>query len=177
MHIYSYTFPDSFFWTIAKVCSLINGNHEIIEPTSRFGKVDYNSTLTFADKDSLINVLQKKHYGRTNKHPHLGLSYEEAVQPASGRANLFAPFAFNDNFMDLVNALEFFLERHSEEYPEATTYIYFDPFVNNQWIKRSGLDSTPFDWWANAFRETAEITGHTYDPKSLMRAWCRAALN
>jgi hypothetical protein len=117
---------DASFWTIARVSALINGNHEILKADCRFGQVDPASTLTFADKCPLIDVMLTKHFDSSNKHPLLDLSYKEAV---GERANLFISFAYADNFIDLVDALELYLETHSKEYPVDTTYFWFDTFA------------------------------------------------
>ena len=164
---------DASFWTIARVSALINGNHEILKADDcRFGKVDPDTTLTFADKCPLIDVLLTKHFDSNNKHPLLNLSYKEAV---GEQANLFISFAYADNFIDLVDALELYLETHSKDYPVDTTCFWFDLPLNNQWT----ASDQPFEFWAKTFQDTVEAIGHTLcflspweNPSILTRVWC-----
>jgi tetratricopeptide (TPR) repeat protein len=161
---------DASYWTIARISALINGNHEIIEPNCRYGYVDPYSTLTFAERCSFIDVLLSNHFDINNKHPLLNLSYKEAV---GEKASLFVSFAYLDNYIELVDALELHIE--TQNLPEISTYFWFDIFVNDQW---TAVDKD-FDWWANAFRETVTTIGHTLtflspwsNPSYLKRVWC-----
>jgi tetratricopeptide (TPR) repeat protein len=161
---------DAKYWTIARVSAMINGNHEILKPNCRFGVVDPVSTLTFADRCSLIDVLLTKHFDSTSKHPLLDVSYKEVV---GEKATLFVSFAYADNYIDLVDALELYVETH--QLSEASTFFWFDMFINDQWT----ASDKKFDWWANAFRETVTSIGHTLsflspwnDPSYIRRVWC-----
>jgi len=157
------------YWTIGKVSAFLNGNHEILSPNSRWGPMDPTKTLTFADKTSLIEMLRLRYYDK--QHPVLGVSYIETV---GVKANIFISFAYTSDFVELVEAVECYLEDHPNR-PRESTYFWFDLFVNNQW---SAL-SKSFEWWATTFREAVEEIGETMlilqpwnGPQMLLRAWC-----
>jgi hypothetical protein len=109
---------DAKYWTIARVSAMINGNHEILRPNCRFSIVNPMSTLTFADRCSLIDVLLTKHFDSTSKHPSLDMSYKEVV---GEKANLFVSFAYADNYIDLVDTLGLHVETH--KLSEASTFF------------------------------------------------------
>ena len=160
--------PDYNYWNMGRVSAELIGNHEILKPECRFGFVDKDATLTFAANSSLIEMLKKAH--REIPHPTLGVTYDQAV---GTQANIFVSFAYGDNFIDLVEGLELFLE--DEKRDPTTTYFWFDMFVNDQW---HALDHD-FDWWANTFSTAVESIGETViflspwdQPGMLKRAWC-----
>ena len=129
---------DPSYWTIARVSALINGNHEILKPNCRFGNVDPATTLTHDARCSLIDMLLTNHCDSTSKHPVLDVSYKEAV---GEKANLFVSFAYADSFIDLVDALELYMETHAKEHAVESTYFWFDLFVNDQWTARPSIRS------------------------------------
>jgi hypothetical protein len=67
------------------------------------------------------------------------------------KANRFISFAYADNFIELVDALEAYLEGQPELNPERT-YFWFDMLVNNQWTAAV----KGFEWWTTTF-STGEI--------------------
>jgi len=151
------------------------GDHEILKPDScRFRNdpgFDPPSTLTYDDRCSLIDLLQK-HYLDTNRHPVLGLTYKEVV---GAKANIFLSFAYMDNFADLVDAMELFLDTNASQYPKESTYFWFDMLVNSQW----GALDKDFVWWATTFKEAVVEIGKTVcflspwsNPTIFSRAWC-----
>jgi hypothetical protein len=146
--------PDVNYWSIGRVSAIINGNHEILKPNCRWERVDAPSTLTYAGKCSLIEVLRRSYFSsQDRKHPRLGLSYQDVV---GEKATIFLSFAYNDNYIDLVGSLErFFVERL--EYNQETTFFWFDLFINDQWAAAS----MGFDWWLNTFKKVIEEIGHT----------------
>ena len=99
---------------------------------------------------SLIEMLKTAHH----EIPHfkLGVTYRQVV---GTKANIFLSFAYGDNFIDLVEGLELFME--DEKRNPTTTYFWFDMFVNDQW---HALDHD-FDWWANTFSTAVESIGET----------------
>ena len=109
--------------------AIINGNHEILRPNCRFCNADPASTLTHDARCSLIDMLLTKHFDSTSMHPVLNLSYKEAV---GEKANLFISFAYADSFIDLVDALELYMDTHDKEYAVESTYFWFDLFMNDQ---------------------------------------------
>ena len=160
--------PDKTYWNTGRVSAEMIGNHEILKPDCRFGFVDKDATLTFAADSSLIEMLRTAHH--EIPHGKLGLTYRQAV---GTKANIFVSFAYDDNFIDLVEGLELFLE--DEKRDPTTTYFWFDMFVNDQW---HALDHD-FDWWANTFSTAVESIGETViflspwdQPGMLKRAWC-----
>ncbi len=54
---------------------------------------------------------------------------------------MFLSFAYGDNFIELVDALEVYFETYPE-LSQDTTYFWFDMFVNNQWEAAEH----DFDW-------------------------------
>ncbi len=98
---------DSSHWSNGRVAALIVGNDEILSPTCRWGKggIDPSTTLTYLNGEtcSLIDMLKRHHLDASKRHPELNISYEEAV---NGNANIFLSFAYDDNYMELVDALE-----------------------------------------------------------------------
>ena len=166
--------PDKNYWSIERVLALIVGNHEILKTGCRFGAdTDPETTLTFISKDwggpcSLIDMLQRKYFDSSHRHPVLNTSYEEAV---GVDANVFLSFAYSDNFFELVNSLE----QSSDTFNKDTTYYSFDMFVNNQWL----ADEKSSHWWLNTFRNTIKKIGRTLcflsswkNPTLVSRAWC-----
>ena len=97
--------PDKSYWNMGRVSAEMIGNHEILKPDCRFGFVDKDATLTFAADSSLIEMLRTAHH--EIPHGKLGLTYNQAV---GTKANIFVSFAYGDNFIDLVEGLELFLE-------------------------------------------------------------------
>jgi len=115
--------PDEVYWTMGRVSAEIVGNHEILNEGCRWGKVDVNKTLTNKLRSSLINTLLE--CNKTSLHDTLGLSYDGVV---GERATVFISFAYSDNFIELVDALESFLENGIDK-----VLFWFDMFVNDQW--------------------------------------------
>jgi tetratricopeptide (TPR) repeat protein len=159
------------FWSMGCISALVIGNHEIIRKECRWGLVDPLDTLTFWHQCSLIEVLRLRYRDESRIHPQLQLCYDECV---GERANLFISFAYADNFIDLVDALESFLHT-SSEFTVDTAFFWFDMFVNDQW---HALEKS-FDWWATTFREAVQDIGKTVcflspwnDPFMLTRVWC-----
>ena len=160
--------PDKTYWNMGRVSAELIGNHEILKPDCRFGFVDKDATLTYAADSSLIEMLKTAYH--EIPHVKLGVTYHQAV---GTRANMFVSFAYGDNFIDLVEGLELFLQ--DEKRDPSMTYFWFDMFVNDQW---HALDHD-FDWWANTFSTAVESIGETViflspwdQPGMLKRAWC-----
>ena len=138
------------FWSIGRVSALINGNHEILDPLSRWGAVDPSSTLTYAAQCSLIDLLRRQH--STDPHPSLNVTYEQAVS----RATVFLSVAYESNYFELLDGID----RHMQEHPELdrrSTYFWFSAFVNDQWR----AFERDFDWWSTTFSEAVEEIGYT----------------
>ena len=163
---------DGGHWTMEMLSYALVGNHETLkqgEEDSRWKEtpVDPAITLTHASRLSLIDTLEMNH--QVEPHPVLKVVYNQVV----GQANIFLSFAYQDNFIEMVDAIVCFME--SANMPKETTYFWFDTFVNNQWVP---LDNK-FDWWATTFREAVSAIGHTLlfltpclKPTMLTRAWC-----
>lgn len=156
---------------MSRLSAMLVGNHEILKPDSRWADqgVHPEATLTFLNSSSLIDLLRDKYC--TDSHPTLNVTYSEVV---GRRANVFISFAYGNDFIDLVDALEVYFEEHPNKSVEST-YFWFDMFVNNQWQ----ATEKDFDWWATTFRTAVRDIGHTLlflspclDPVMLTRAWC-----
>ena len=157
------------YWNMGRISALIIGNHEILKENNRWGNVDPESTLTYRDRCSLVDVLERR-YSTGGVHPILELTYSEVGE----KADIFVSFAYLNDFIGLVGALENFLEKYPS-FSVETTFFWFDIFVNNQW---NALDK-PFEWWASTFRSAVESIGTTVsffgpwnDPICLTRIWC-----
>ena len=72
------------------------------------------------------------------------------------RANVFVSFAYDADYVELVDALECHLEGEGEGAAE-TTFFWFDLFVNNQWV---AADKS-FEWWGTTFRTAIQEIGKT----------------
>jgi hypothetical protein len=156
--------PEKDYWTMARLSAFIVGNHEILKDDCRFGKVDPGLTLTYEYQCSFIDVLKQDQL--------LGLVYDEVV---GEEANMFVSFTYGDNFIDLVDSLERFLETLGEGERDKKICFWFDMLVNDQW---HALDRD-FDWWATTFRTAVQHIGRTLiflsswsDPAMIKRAWC-----
>jgi hypothetical protein len=160
------------YWSLGRVSARLIGNHEILKQGNRWtaeSTLGPSSTLTFGSKSSLIDLLRGHHFD--SPHPELGLSYQQVV---GDQATLFLSFAYSDNFIELVDAIEVFFEEHSDMSVEHT-FLWFDMVVNNQ-LEAADHD---FDWWATTFRTAVQQIGHTLvflspalNPSLLTRAWC-----
>ena len=163
---------DQKHWTMGMLSYVLIGNHETLkqgETSSRWKDtpVDPASALTHAARSSLIDLLTMSH--EVVPHPLLKVVYNQVV----GQANIFLSFAYLDNFIEMVDAIECFME--SKGLSKETTFFWFDIFVNDQLV---AFDKD-FDWWATTFRETVSVIGHTLlfltpcsRPTMLTRAWC-----
>lgn len=166
---------DRAFWSNDRVSNLIVGNRAILETGCRFGEhIDPATTLTFVDgvTCSLIDMLKRDHMNQNHKHPLLNISYEEAV---GVDANIFISFAYADNFIELVDALEVSSVEDPNTFHAETTFYWFDMFVNNQWKSKD----RDFNWWTTLFRDAIHKIGHTLcfispwnKPTLVEKAWC-----
>jgi len=122
---------DEKYWNMGMLSYALIGNHETIkqdDPKSRWNStpVDPGATLTHAARSSLINMLETSH--KVVPHPVLNVVYEEAV----GQANIFLSFAYLDNFIEMVDAIECFMQ--SSGMAMESTFFWFDVCVNDQWV-------------------------------------------
>lgn len=133
------------YWTISRIMANIVGNHEILVPGNRFEPdAVAENTLTYDTRLSMIDMLKVNHSGDRSAHPKLGVTYETAV---SEKANIFLSFAYASNFIELVEALEIYIEK-TEGISAEDASVWFDLFVNNQW-KAADMD---FTWWRTTFK-------------------------
>ncbi len=156
-------------WTVARIANVLVGGHEILRDGHRWGAIDPADTLTFADKTSLIDVLKKHHKTPSDRHPELGVCYDEVV---GEKATVFVSFTYNSDFFELVSSIESYVEANPGL---GDSYFWFDMLVNCQW---SAMDHD-FDWWSSTFKQAVGEIGHTLlvclpwsDPEPLKRAWC-----
>jgi len=144
----------------------------------------------------------------TTPHPELGLTYRECfgkdaipVQEG-GFADVFISHAWSNNFVDLVESTELFVDSilcageghgkkkgkaHGQGHGHVTkvkgvvsksrddVLCWIDMFVNNQ----HHFVVLPFEWWSTTFRSAVKLIGHTclvlapwIAPIPLTRAWC-----
>ncbi len=162
--------PDPKHWTMSRTKALLIGDHEILKAGNRWSGQMSTPALTFESKSSLIDLLHAKYF--QTPHPLLGLTYSQAVSPQS---NFFLSFSYGDSFVELVDALENFVDTHEDTHSKDQSFFWFDMFVNNQW---EASDHT-FEWWATTFRTAVHNIGHTllfvspcWNPNLLTRAWC-----
>ncbi len=155
--------PDKMYWSMGRLSASIVGNHEILKENCRWGVVDPSLTLTHAYQCSFVDALKQ--------NALLDLKYDEVV---GKEANIFVSFAYGDNFIDLVDALERYLMTLDERERDKACFWY-DMLVNDQW---HALDKD-FDWWATTFRTAVQHIGETLiflsswsDPAMIKRAWC-----
>ena len=132
--------------------------------------IDVNEFLikewTAESKSSLTSLLYSKY--RTERHPHLQMTYEEVV---CGKATIYLSHAWIYNFVELVDAIEVFALQNKD----ASFSFWFDLLINDQW----NCFNKSFDWWSNTFAGAIGDIGHTLlvvlpwqNPTSLTRAWC-----
>ena len=105
---------DQKYWTMGMLSYALIGNHETLkqgEEGSRWKDtpVDPASTLTNAAQLSLIDTLEMNH--EVEPHPVLRVVYNQVV----GRAKMFLSFAYLDNFVEMVDAVECFMETESAQ--------------------------------------------------------------
>ena len=91
----------------------------------------------------------------------------------SERASIFVSFAYSCNFCELVDALEHYLI--DNKFDLKSTFVWFDPFVNNQWH----ASSNGFEWWSTTFKQAISSIGRVCvilspwsNPTYFKRAWC-----
>lgn len=156
------------YWSIGAISAYVNGNHEILNASCRWGNVDPSSTLTFEGKCSLVELLRREH--GTEPHPILGVTYSKVVGPAT----VFLSFAYSSDFMELVDGIQLHMQANPDLPPE-TTFFWFDLLVNDQWHAME----KDFNWWANTFSKAVEEIGYTlcflssWDlPTYITRVWC-----
>jgi len=134
-------------------------------------ETDRKKTLTYDTQSSLIALLAEKHRDESHpKHPQLDVWHCDVV---CNQANLFVSFAYQDNYIELVQALKaLFMEQNLDD---ATTFMSFDMMVNNQF----STDTSDFDWLANTFSDAVKRIGRTVlflspclNPTALGRGWC-----
>ena len=163
--------PYKAHWSIGRVSAELVGNHELTKPDCRWGQINLEETLTFHTQCSLIDTIRQQPDGMFLGGKHV--RYQDVV---SVKANVFVSFTYGNNFIELVDALERYVEKHHpEEGSGEIVYFWFDMFVNDQW---HALDRD-FDWWATTFRTAVQNIGETViflspweDPIMLKRAWC-----
>ena len=90
--------------------------------------INPTSTLTYADRYSVIDVLLSKHFNSSSIVCTLLLDVKHK-EVIGEKANYFVSFAYVDNETKF-------------ELLESNTYFWFDTFMNEQ---------SSLDWWANAF--------------------------
>jgi hypothetical protein len=164
--------PDPNYWDIGRIAAYVIGNHEIVEPNCRYNPLpDPEKTLTYSQRSSLVDLLQSSHHSSNYPHEQLRVFYGEVV---GHKADIFISFAYNSNFIELVDGLQCFFEENPT-FDKNRTCFWFDLFVNNQW---QALDHD-FNWWATTFRTAVQDIGHTVcflcpwsGPEMLTRAWC-----
>ena len=161
--------PDAKYWSMGGICAEIIGNHEILDPSGRWGDVDATQTLTYETKCSLIDTIKQAASCILRGEE---LKYNEVV---GVKANVFVSFTYGNNFIELVDALENYLEKRRAEGNDEVVYFWFDMFVNDQW---HALEKD-FEWWAGTFKTAVQGIGETViflspweDPAMLKRAWC-----
>ena len=120
-------------WSIARVNAEVIGSFEVLLPDCRFGPIDPASTLTFATRSSLLEAMKEDPL-------LLGLAYDDVV---SEKANIFVCCAYGDNFIELTDSLESYLESNSYGFDESNTYFSIDLAVNDQW----SCQSKDLEWW------------------------------
>ncbi len=72
-------------------------------------------------------------------------------------ATVFLSFAYDDNFIELVDSLKQSSIDDADNFHKDTTFYSFDMFVNNQWFA-FGKD---VDWWKTTFRNAIKKIGKT----------------
>ena len=172
---------DAHYWTFERVGAYLIGNYELLIENNRWG-VEPNSdeikrTLTFKPQSqfsgsSLIEILREKH--TSQPHPQLNVLYDSVVS----NANVYLSYANKDNYVELVNALEYQFLGNSYELNRSSdnTFFYFDLFVNNQWIP---VEYDPA-FWSGVLTESIKGLDQTYvyfpnwknSPAVLQRTWC-----
>lgn len=93
-----------------------------------------------------------------------------------GRATWFISHAWNYRFLDVVEAINIFLEKECGSIQAADdTIIWFDLFSNSQ----HNCAAREFEWWEGTFRTAIKLLGNVLmialpwdNPLSLTRAWC-----
>ena len=158
-------------WSVGRMSACILGNHEILKEGHRWdADLVPADTLTFADKMSLIDLLQTHHKDANSPpHPDLGVRYDDVV---GEKATKFVSFAYVSDFFDIVQSIETYVVENPEA---ADDYFWVDMLVNNQWF---ALDHD-FAWWSSTFKKAVGEIGHMLlmctpwsDPEPLKRAWC-----
>jgi tetratricopeptide (TPR) repeat protein len=90
-------------------------------------------------------------------------------------ANWFISHAWSYNFLDVMEAVEVFVETEVALEERDDVVIWFDLFSNSQ----HSAQNRPFEWWSGTFKNAVQKLGnvmmvlHPWDsPVTLTRAWC-----
>jgi tetratricopeptide (TPR) repeat protein len=91
-----------------------------------------------------------------------------------GKAEWFISHAWSYMFLDVIEAIEMFLEKEPAIAAVGDVVVWFDLFSNSQ--HRSDRE---YDWWEGAFKTAIEAIGKVLmialpwdNPVTLRRAWC-----
>jgi tetratricopeptide (TPR) repeat protein len=140
-------------WTTTKVCD------ELVKP------------WTSSVQNSFQYLMKEKH--SITPHPHLNVIYSESY--ANCKPHYFISHAWKYQFVEVVESLEHYFEKHFPDKSNTEIYIWFDLFLNDQW----NAPSLTFDWWSTTFFKAVGNIGHTLlillpweNPIPLTRAWC-----
>ena len=91
--------------------------------------------LTTESKSSLVGHFRSLYY--YEKHPILGLRFDEAFGPANVcvRVDYRATF----RFVSVVHAIQDYLNHRPGKYPRKQTFLWLDMFVSNPWSPEMGM--------------------------------------
>ena len=129
-------------WSMSRVCALFaisqtediynyNDNKDgIVEKDCYLISSSSSLLLTFSEKSSLIDMLKCNSMEDSRSKRELNISYEEAV---GSNANVFICYSNEDNFIDLVNALDDLCSDDPDTFNSADTVIYFELFAIDMW--------------------------------------------
>jgi hypothetical protein len=90
-------------------------------------------------------------------------------------ANWFVSHAWSYNFLDVMEAIQIFVEKEYGTHKKDEPVIWFDLFSSCQ----HGIQERPFEWWSDTFQQAIGKLHNVLmilepwdNPVALTRAWC-----
>jgi tetratricopeptide (TPR) repeat protein len=132
-------------------------------------------TTTQVNEDRLMPLTRDSGLSLCDQLSLLAPQPETSENTVVAKGNWFISHVWSYNFLDVMEAVEVFVEREVPLEERDDVVIWFDLFSNSQ----HSTQNRPFDWWSRTFKNAVQELGnvmmilHPWDnPVALTRAWC-----